>query len=150
MNHTIGPRGFPKAPLILLGALVLASLLGTAAVRWSGVDIREPDAPAVAVRLLRFEDRPDGSIAVLDGRDGSLVETVQGEHGFLRGTLRGLARERRMRGLGPEQPFELIARKDGRLTLLDPATQQRIDLDSFGPTNARVYARWVPAPANGR
>jgi hypothetical protein len=27
-----------------------------------------------------------------------------------------------------------------RLTLLDPTTQQRIDLESFGPTNAAVFA----------
>jgi hypothetical protein len=26
------------------------------------------------------------------------------------------------------------------LTLLDPTTQQRIDLESFGPTNAAVFA----------
>ena len=38
-------------------------------------------------------------------------------------------------------PFELIARADGRLTLIDTATEARIDLESFGPTNAAVFAR---------
>jgi hypothetical protein len=34
----------------------------------------------------------------------------------------------------------LIARPDGRLTLVDPVTDQRIDLESFGPTNAGKFA----------
>jgi hypothetical protein len=28
--------------------------------------------------------------------------------------------------------------------LLDPATGSRLDLESFGPTNAAVFARWLP------
>ena len=68
---------------------------------------------------------------------------MTGENGFFRGALRGLARERRRAGLGSEQPFQLIGRADGRLTLTDPATGQRIDLESFGPTNAAVFARFM-------
>jgi putative photosynthetic complex assembly protein len=72
---------------------------------------------------------------------------VQGEQGFLRGALRALSRERRARGLGSEQPFQLVARPDGRLTLIDPVTDQRIDLESFGPTNAGKFASLLePAP----
>jgi putative photosynthetic complex assembly protein len=82
-----------------------------------------------------------------DEATGELVASVQGEQGFLRGALRALSRERRARGLGPEQPFELIARPDGRLTLVDPVTEQRIDLESFGPTNAGKFATLLgPAP----
>jgi len=71
---------------------------------------------------------------------------VQGEAGFLRGSLRALTRERQRRGLGPAIPFELSARADGRLTLHDPATGERLDLESFGPTNAAVYARMLALP----
>jgi putative photosynthetic complex assembly protein len=70
---------------------------------------------------------------------------VQGEAGFLRGALRALARERRKRDLGAEAAFELIARGDGRLTLNDPATGERIDLESFGPTNFATFARLLTA-----
>jgi putative photosynthetic complex assembly protein len=115
--------------------------LGTAGVRLSGAGIRAPDAAPVAQRSLRFEDRPDGSVAVLDATSGRQIESVHGEAGFLRGALRAMARERRKQGLGAEQPFELIARADGRLTLADAATGERIDLESFGPTNAGVFAR---------
>ena len=70
---------------------------------------------------------------------------MTGANGFLRGTLRGLARERKRQGVGAEQPFRLIGRADGRLTLEDPATGRRVDLESFGPTNAAVFAQMLMA-----
>ena len=139
------PDSMPKGPLLLIGALLLAVLVGVAAVRWSGVPIRAADADTVAVRSLRFEDRPDGSVAVLDARNGLQIDAIHGEAGFLRGALRAMARERRKLGLGSEPPFELLARADGRLTLTDPATGERVDLESFGPTNAGAFARLLTA-----
>jgi len=103
--------------------------------------IREPDASPVKVLQLRFEDRPDGSIAVIDYKSGKQIEAVQGEAGFVRGTLRGLAQERKRRGLDSGPPFELIYRADGRLTLSDTATGRLVDLESFGPTNAGTFFR---------
>lgn len=141
MNATATPLTQPRIVLIGIGALVLAALLAVGAVRWSGVSVREPDAPSVATRLLRFEDRLDGSIAVIDARSGATLDRLRGEQGFIRGALRALTRERRMRDVGPMPPFELAARADGRLTLVDPSTGARIDLESFGPANAGVFAR---------
>ena len=103
--------------------------------------VREPDASPVKVLQLRFEDRPDGSIAVIDYKTGKQIDAVQGEAGFVRGTLRGLAQERKRRGLDSGPPFELIYRADGRLTLSDTATGRLVDLESFGPTNAGTFFR---------
>jgi putative photosynthetic complex assembly protein len=138
----------PRGLLVAAAALVLVSLFSVAAVRLSGTEIRSPDASPVLSRSLRFEDRVDGSVAVIDGKTGAELERVQGEAGFLRGALRALARERRLRDLGPEAAFELVGRADGRLTLLDPATGGRIDLDSFGPTNAGSFVRLLTARAS--
>jgi putative photosynthetic complex assembly protein len=132
--------------LLAVGVLLAGTMLSVATVRQTGSSARTPDAPAAAVRALRFEDRPDGSVAVIDHARGAELERVQGEAGFLRGALRALARERQRRGLGPAQPFELIGRADGRLTLADPATGERLDLESFGPTNAAVFARLLTLP----
>jgi putative photosynthetic complex assembly protein len=134
---------FPRAPLIGAAALISFTIAAAAIGHMTGIGkTTEPDAATVAERSLRYEDRPDGSITVLDGRDGSLVTIIEpGTNGFMRGTLRGLARERRSRGIGAEPPFELVAHADGRLTLLDPSTERRIDLESFGPTNAAAFAK---------
>jgi putative photosynthetic complex assembly protein len=134
---------FPRAPLIAIASIVLATVVAVAIVRLSGVSIHVPDAPARMTLMLRFEDRPNGSVAVLAAKDGHLIDTIVGQSGFVRGTLRGLARERRREGIGDTPPFELISRTDGRLTLIDPSTGRRIDLESFGPTNVGSFARFL-------
>jgi putative photosynthetic complex assembly protein len=147
MSEPAGDVHFPRLPL--LGAAVLIGLViaSAATVRLTGVGVSHvADAPALAERELRFEDRTDGSIAVLDATDHRVInEILPGTNGFLRGTLRGLARERKRQGAGAEQPFELIGRADGRLTLVDPATGRRVDLEAFGPTNAAVFAQLLDA-----
>lgn len=140
------PEIIPRKAL-LAGGLVLAAIVGAiGTARLAGVDIAEPDAVTVVERTLRFVDRPDGGIAVVDARSGRTLDVMQGEQGFLRGTLRGMARERRRNGLDDSTPLSLLARADGRLTLVDPSTGRRIDLESFGPTNAAVFARWIALP----
>ena len=145
MSSAVKPQAstdfIPRGVLLSAAALVLVSLASVAAIRLSGVSIHTPDAKPVLTRSLRFEDRSDGSVAVIDTKLQREVELVQGEAGFLRGTLRALARQRRLAEIGPDAAFELVGRADGRLTLLDPATGERIDLESFGPTNAAVFAR---------
>ena len=141
-------RNGPMLPLAAMGLLVLCALVGTATVRWSGISpSQQADAAIVDALPLRFEDRSDGGIGIHDARDGRLLHTVApGTNGFLRSTMRGLVRERKRQGFGPDTPFELLGRADGRLTLLDPSTQRRIDLESFGPSNAAVFAGLIGAP----
>lgn len=100
-----------------------------------------PDTDIAQTRTLRFADEADGSVAAIDTDSGQLVRRFEGEQGFLRGTLRAMLRERRMRGIDAAPPFQLILHSDGRLTLHDPSTGTRIALESFGETNTRVFAR---------
>ena len=147
-EHTI-ETGLPSAVIKAAGALVLLAVVAVAFVRIAGVgSVHVPDAATVSVREFLFEDRGDGGIDILDARSKKVVDTVApATNGFLRGTMRGLARERKRQGVGPEVPFQLIGRADGRLTLVDPGTKRRVDLESFGPTNAEVFARLMtPAP----
>lgn len=140
------PTKLPVVPLVAMAALVLCSLVGAGTVRLLGMStVQQADAATLSRRLLRFDDSADGSIAVLDASNGMLLATVApGTNGFLRSTMRGLVRERKRQGLGPETPFELLGRADGRLTLVDPGTGRRIDLESFGPTNAAVFVQLLP------
>lgn len=148
--HASVNSGFPRGPLIAVGSLVVMSVLAVCAVRFTGVGVvHVRDAPAVEVRQFRFEDRPDGSIAVLDGSGHRLLYTVApGTNGFLRGTMRGLARERKREDVGEAVPFRMVGHADGRLTLEDPGTGRRVDLGSFGPTNAAVFERIMESPGH--
>ncbi len=140
--HAHAPRAQSplSRPMAWIGVVLLAVLVAVGLARWSGLNPRTPDAAVQWQRALFFSDLPDGDIVVLDASNGQKVARFAGEQGFLRSTLRALVRERMREHIGPDAPFLLIGRTDGRLTLLDPATQQRIDLESFGPSNSAVFA----------
>jgi hypothetical protein len=67
----------PRGAIIAMGAIALFAFVAAGAVRLSGVDVREPDAAAVETRSLRFEDLPDGSIAVIDPRSGARIDYLK-------------------------------------------------------------------------
>jgi putative photosynthetic complex assembly protein len=133
----------PRPVLYGAAALVAFALTMATAARLSTPDPAQAQvARALVQRDLRFEDRSDGGVNVIDAGSKRVIEIVApGTNGFLRGALRGLARQRRLQGLGSEAPFRLTARSDGSLQLLDLATRQYIDLNSFGPTNSGVFAK---------
>lgn len=94
----------------------------------------------VAQRALRFAGAPDGGILVHDEASAEVALTLpQGTNGFLRGALRGLADRRRRGSLSPETPFLLTAWDDGRVTIEDPLTKQRIAVSSFGPKQVKNF-----------
>lgn len=141
----------PRGPLLAIGALLAAVVVAVAGVRlWGGGPAERPAAPVLAERALFFTDQPDGSVLVHDAAAGPgaapVARVAAGGDGFLRGALRALVRTRRLAGLDAQTPFHLAAHGDGRLTLRDPATGQRVDLESFGPTNAAVFARLLAPP----
>lgn len=137
---------FPRAPLFGAGALVVLSLLLAAISRLTGFGaVPVETAKPLESRELRFEDRSDGAVAVLEP-DGKVVEILApGTNGFVRGVMRGLARERKMEGIGAEPPFRLVRWDDGRLSLEDTATGREIQLVSFGPTQFEVFAKMLHA-----
>ena len=132
----------PTLPLAvkLIGSMLLLILLAIGFARWQGISDKQADAATVWQRDLVFADGPQGSVIVKDAQSQTEIAQFEGEQGFLRSTLRALVRERKRQNIGPDAPMQLLGRADGRLTLLDPSTQQRIDLEAFGPGNAAVFA----------
>ncbi len=143
---------FPKVPLYAAFALILLAIVLVIGVRLTGVgELRTPQKEVVAERMLQFDDHQDGSISVRDARTDEVIERIEpGTNGFLRSTVRGLARDRWRDGIGREPSFRLTGRSDGRLLLEDPATGRLVDLGSFGPTNAAVFARFLEGRAPNR
>ncbi|HSG87986.1 MAG TPA: photosynthetic complex assembly protein PuhC [Pseudomonadales bacterium] len=133
---------------MLIGAAVLltVTVVGSAWARWSGtgaVDL--PDVAMVQMRELRFEDRADGAVVVFEA-DQQVDVFEAGTGGFVRGVLRALARTRMLGSVGSEAPFQLVHWADGRLTLIDPVTDERVEINAFGPDNFEPFARLMMAP----
>ncbi|MGA9027920.1 MAG: photosynthetic complex assembly protein PuhC [Steroidobacteraceae bacterium] len=132
----------PRGLLIGAGVLVGMALLLVITARLSGYQPAKPPPSSIVQREeLRFEDHPDGAVAIYLSRENRLVDTLlPGTNGFVRGVLRGLARERRADHVGSDAPFRLTRWADGRLSLDDPSTGRHVDLEVFGPTNAGAFA----------
>ncbi len=146
-SRTASPqKGLPISWLLALMALTLA-VVGWA--QQQGWRVATQDAPTAWEMSLQFKDLPNGDIAVIDAQLGLTLREFSGEQGFLRGSLRALARQRRIAEADRDAPVLLRALVDGRLLLIDPTQGSRIDLDSFGPSNKAVFAglRGVPPTA---
>ena len=143
-----GPTSSPVLPRsLLLGAgclLVFVTAL-TGIARYTGLAGSQIE-PAAAVQSvdLRFEDQPDGAVAVYELPEGHTVAVLApGTNGFVRGVLRGMARERRQHDVGNEPPFRLTRWDNGNVSLEDPTTGRRIELEAFGSTNLDAFARLI-------
>lgn len=147
----------PRGALLLAGSLVGFAFLLTAGMRIAQIP---PAASPVALRnsahiaplqsrTLRFLDEADRGIRIVDVGSGATAGTiVPGQQtGFIRGVMRGLARERRMHGIGSAPPFTLTQWQDGELSLTDTATGRSIELDAFGTTNRAAFAALLPGKA---
>ena len=96
---------------------------------------------------LIFKDDTNGDILIevskdkLNNMESQPQMRLSGEQGFLRGTIRALARERKARNLSHEIPFDLELHQDGRLSIKDPLTNSFIALEAFGPDNVDVFVK---------
>ncbi len=131
-------------PALVVSTAVGGALLAACAGRVMTAATPVQTARVVDSRDVRFEDRADGAVLVFDGASTAPFDVVTGENGFLRGTLRGLARTRKSEGIDATMPFHLAAWNDNRLTLDDPATGRHVELEAFGPTNEAVFAKLLP------
>jgi len=146
----IDSEPFPRGALISAGALIALSIAVTAVVRLQRIE-GPPPAPAEAgltpTRMidLQFADLPDGSVSIRDLANGHEVSRLAPDsNGFIRGVMRGLVRERKMRHIGSAPPFRLAQWPDRHMTLRDTATGAQIDLDAFGDINRDAFSALLP------
>ena len=128
-------------PQRVVFAMIGLALMGAVAGRIAGTGPVEETGSVVASRDLRFADRADGAVVVTDARTEQTVDVLQGEQGFIRATMRGLARARHSNGDGAVAPFRLTAWSDGRLTLDDATDGRHLELQAFGSLNVASFAR---------
>jgi putative photosynthetic complex assembly protein len=128
---------------LFIASLLMAIILLIANYVQSGKQEPQVDAAVITKKTLHFRDLPNGAVGVISADNGQMIAQVEGQAGFVRGILRALARDRRIRQISSDDAFELVSRSDGRLTLIDLATNNRIDLESFGKDNAAEFAAFL-------
>ncbi|MFQ3594934.1 MAG: photosynthetic complex assembly protein PuhC [Sphingomonadaceae bacterium] len=110
----------------------------------------EAAVPVVSERILVFRDQSNGTLAIYEGQAPEPFATIAGgsNEGFVRGVIRSMGRERRMKGVGPEAPYHLRLWSDGRLSLEDLGTGRTVELDSFGADNRLSFLKLLPAASD--
>jgi len=148
--HHHHERPFPKGALWFVAIVVTFTMMSAGAVRLGYAPI---SASPVAVRTaehltptasrdLSFVDQTGGGLLITDVKSGEAAKTIKpGEpSGFIRGLLRGLGRERRMKHVDKTVPYRLESWPNGQLSLTDTGTGRSIELNAFGPTNRAAMA----------
>jgi putative photosynthetic complex assembly protein len=150
MSHDHHTAPFPRAILVIAGAAIAFTIVIAAVGRMTGAADSTPTAKPLIARDLLFKDRADGAVVVFDaGNPADPISIVAPEtNGFLRATMRGLARQRLRADASAEIPFRLTAWADGRLTLEDPTSGRRVEMEAFGITNEEAFARLLTAKAS--
>jgi putative photosynthetic complex assembly protein len=152
MSAHVQDEMLPRGALIGAGLLVASALLVVTYARLTGYQPMQPDPSTVVTQEdVRFEDRRNGAIAIYSSKSDRLVDTLApGTNGFVRGVMRGLARDRRAEHIGEQAPFRLTHWANGRLSLDDPSTGRHIDLEVFGMTNAGAFAEILAAATQAK
>jgi putative photosynthetic complex assembly protein len=140
---------FPRPILAVAGTVVALSIATAAVGRLTGAANSAPAGVPVMTRALVFRDQPDGGVSVFDAAHSTtpIAVIAPESNGFLRATMRGLARQRLRQDAGRDIPFRLSGYADGRLILEDPTTGRRVEMEAFGITNEEVFARLLVAKA---
>lgn len=102
----------------------------------------------IAEREFRFSDRADGALVVTDATTDKVAMLLEpgSNSGFIRGTMRGIVRERMLHEVDRNGPVKITQWADGALTLTDPSTGRVLELGSFGQTNREAYAVLLSTP----
>ncbi|MEO1090566.1 MAG: photosynthetic complex assembly protein PuhC [Pseudomonadota bacterium] len=151
MSTTVRPRPplFPVKALVVVGLMIAAALAAVVMAKVGVIERRAaPVAEPVMVRELRFDDRPDGGIVVREWPSEGVVTVLEpgAGDGFVRGVVRGIARTRKLMGVGADEPFRLTAWDDGRLTFADPASGEVVEIAGpFGATNTASFMALLTA-----
>ena len=142
----------PRGALIGAAVLLLFVMAMAGAVKWGFLPVAaDPSASRAAAhiapaqsRLLRFSDREDGAVVVSDAATGAEVKVIGfGEGGFVRATMRRIAKARAAQGIGAEPPFKLILWENGALSLSDPETGREAEIHGFGQDHSRMFAEML-------
>jgi putative photosynthetic complex assembly protein len=139
----------PRGALIGIAALLIATMAFTGAVSFGLLpQSANPEASRAAIgsevaaeRMLRFADRADGAVVVSDAATGASVAIIDyGKGGFVRATLRRLAKARAAKGIDAAQPFRLVRWDNGALSLSDPQTGKSAEIYGFGADHVKAFA----------
>ena len=104
--------------------------------------------PGVSERIV-VQDLANGAVGIFHAESGAaIVRYESGQGAFVRTIFRSLVRDRRVRGVSAAPVFILYTLGDGDITVEDPSTNSRIQLEAFGEPNAEHFRQMFDLAIN--
>jgi putative photosynthetic complex assembly protein len=141
---------FPRLPLYSAFALVAFAFVTIIFSQKTGIGsmITDPGQPVDMIDLVISQAEAD-LVRVSEANTGNiLAEYAPAEGGFVRGSLRALARMRMTADVDVNEPYRVIKWSSGAVSLSDTRTGQRIYLNAFGPDQVAAFENFLGS--NGR
>ncbi|GAA0787206.1 phosphonoacetaldehyde hydrolase [Roseibium denhamense] len=134
---------FPKSFLLLVGALLIASVTIVVFNTSPGTHFQDRLAlgEAVQEREIVISQKGMGVIDIFDAQTGAKIAVFNDKKGgFVRGAMPALKRLRLVNDVPQDEPYRLVQWESGGLTLEDTAVKKRFYLNAFGKDNAASFA----------
>ena len=144
MATTARAATLPRPYLFGVFAAILATLITVAVSVWGTQPAAPPAETPSASLTVRFVDLPNGGLSVVNVATGQEIDRLaEGQNGFLSTMLRVIRRDIERTPAVISMPFRIEMWQGHRITLTDSATERKVDLLAFGPTNAEIFIRWL-------
>jgi putative photosynthetic complex assembly protein len=133
---------FPRWILLAMGGFLFFSVAAVLFGQTTGIGVvREAPSRPLNVRDITITRAVGDRVVVTDVATGAVIAAYPPyQGGFVRGSLRAFDRMRDVAAVAKDAPYRLIRWENGRVSLSDTATGQRIYLDAFGRDNAAAFA----------
>ena len=139
--HTRSKDIIPKRFLQALGLVVITVLLSVFIFRILGLPLVgvPPKSNVVQEISLDFVERNRFDVLVLDKYGKVLADSTDGNSGFLGVVYNAVKRERIKKRVVSTDALRLVKYENGRITVIDDATNLEVQVNSFGQKNLEVF-----------
>lgn len=99
------------------------------------------DSAIVAERSIILEGTHSDGVRVLDANGTQIAYSQDNKAGFIDVIWVGTQRNRKVAGITDNPPLNLVRLENGRIAIIDPATDWSIELIGYGADNVAAFAR---------
>jgi putative photosynthetic complex assembly protein len=133
----------PRVLIVAMFGLMIASLALVTFARLTDQPLRGvPEASAVVreVPITLVGSRSDG-VGVLDVYGTQIASSNDPRAGFIGVIWNAVARVRKIEGVPGNPALHVVQRENGRLAIIDPATDFSVELIGYGVDNVAAFAK---------
>lgn len=151
-THQTQITGIHKLPLYGALAVVIFAVAAIAFSSWTGKGrVGKIIIAPVVERSITFRNDANGTVRVIDADTQAQVAAFgTGEGAFMRAAIRSMSLNRTSQGVAYTLPYTVARLADGKLVIIDPATEHSITLNAFGRVAMEPFAQMLPNTSQNR